>query len=267
MQRAEWQVPWAPGMAETYFYSSRDSTYAARPMLNVRCAIVGLAALSVWAAAARAADASLPAAHDSSNAVLAAEADAPFWCDARRWSFQAGVGFITGSTVDEVVTARSKLATGEGGGQIFLAQASYKLARLDPVLFGHPVKLDLELPLVLGVVNEHSDDPFMQYSGGFTLRWKTFPWNKRLYTNLETGVGLTYSAQVLQTERDRHPGRERSHLEFYWPIQIMLAHPRHREHQLVLFLHHHSGGTIFHTGGANTLGIAYRYVFEERSTR
>jgi hypothetical protein len=44
----------------------------------------------------------------------------------------------------------------------------------------------------------------------------------------------------------------------------MLAHPRYREHQLVLFLHHHSGGAIFHRGGANTLGIGYRFVPGER---
>jgi len=97
-----------------------------------------------------------------------------------------------------------------------------------------------------------------------TLRWKSFPWNHWVYTTIESGVGLTYSQHVLQIERSRHPGRDRSHLEFYWPIQLTLAHPRHRQHQLVLFLHHHSGGTIFHTGGANSLGAGYRYVFDER---
>jgi hypothetical protein len=122
----------------------------------------------------------------------------------------------------------------------------------------------VELPAVLGIVNEHGSDAFPQYSGGITLRLKKFPWNRWVYTNFETGVGLTYSAQVLRTERDKHSGEDRSPLEFYWPVQIMLAHPKHRQHQLVLFNHHHSGGWIFHTGGANTLGVGYRYVFDEQ---
>jgi hypothetical protein len=227
----------------------------------------GAAALLMCAGATVAvADQPAPAENfDRTNSVAALE-EKPAWCDIRRWSFQGGMGFITESTVDKVALAEARLARGRAAGELYLLQASYKLARLDPVLFGHPVKLDLELPLVLGVVNEHGSDAFMQYSGGVTLRWKSFPWNKYVYTSIESGVGLTYSAHVLETERERHPDRERSHVEFYWPIQLMLAHPNHREHQLVLFLHHHSGGTIFHTGGANTLGVGYRYVFDERST-
>jgi hypothetical protein len=188
----------------------------------------------------------------------------PSWRNLDRWSFQAGVGFITGSSVDEIATGQTELAHGKSGGEVYLVQVSYEAAQLDPTLFGHRVALDLELPLVLGVVDEVGSQPFMQYSGGITLRWKTFPWNRWLYTNLETGIGLTYSQHVLATARERHPDREWSHLEFYWPVQLMLAHPRHRDHQLVLFLHHHSGGWIFHEGGVNTLGLGYRYVPGER---
>ncbi len=184
----------------------------------------------------------------------------PPWRDLKRWSFQAGVGFITGSTIDEVATFQSELGKGDAHGQIYLMQVSYKAAELKPELFGRRFAVDVELPLVLGVVDEHGHKSFMQYSGGVTLRWKTLPWNRWLYTNFETGIGLTYSQHVLAAERERHPDRERSHLEIYWPVQLMVAHPRYREHQLVLFLHHHSGGGIFHTGGANTLGVAYRYV-------
>lgn len=181
-----------------------------------------------------------------------------------RWSFQVGVAYITGSTIDEIAGVNGEWANGPSAGQIYLLQASYKVTTVRPELFGRRFDIDVELPLVLGVVDEHGSDLFMQYSAGVTLRWKTFPWNRWLYTNLETGVGLTYSGHVLLTERERHPNRDRSHLEFYWPVQIMLAHPRHREHQLVLLLHHHSGGTIFHTGGANSLGIGYRFVPAER---
>src|SRR5687768_11422161 len=186
--------------------------------------------------------------------------DIPLWRDLNRWNFQAGVGWITGSTIDEIGSFQGKLAEGDAEGEIYLLQVAYNLARLEPVLFGHRLDLDLDLPLVLGVVDERGRSPFMQYNGGVVLRWKQFPWNNYLYTTMETGIGLTYSQHVLATERRQHPNRERSHLEFYWPIQMALAHPRHRDHQLVLFLHHHSGGLLFHRGGANTLGVGYRFA-------
>ena len=188
----------------------------------------------------------------------------PRWCSIDRWSFQFGVGFITGSTIDEISLLDTEIAEGDARGEIYLTQVSYKLANYNPERYAEHVDIDVEVPLVLGVVNERKGNPFMQYSMGLTLRWKRFPWNKYVYTNFETGGGFTYSGHVLETERVRHPDRERSHVEFYWPIQLMVAHPKYREHQLVLFLHHHSGGTVFHTGGANTLGLGYRFVPIER---
>jgi hypothetical protein len=197
----------------------------------------------------------------------ATEADpnhsALFW-DLDRWSFQGGVAWITQSTIDEIALLDSELADGDASGEIYLLQVSYKAAKLHPTIFDRRVDVDVELPLVIGVVNEDKGSSFLQPSIGLTFRWKSFPWNRWLYTNFETGGGLTYSGRVLEAERDRHPGRERSHLEFYWPMQLMLAHPKHRAHQFVLFLHHHSGGAIFHKGGANSLGIGYRFVPEER---
>jgi hypothetical protein len=188
----------------------------------------------------------------------------PLWRDFDRWSFQVGLGIISGSTIDEILVLDGERAEGDAEGEIHFLQVSYKVAAFKPVVFGQRVDVDLELPLVLAVVDERGRDPFMQYNVGLTLRWKSFPWNNWLYTNFETGCGLTYSSHVLEAERQRHPSRDRSHLEFYWPSQLMLAHPRYREHQLVLFLHHHSGGAIFHRGGANTLGIGYRFVPGER---
>jgi hypothetical protein len=191
--------------------------------------------------------------------------EVPAWRDLDRWSFQFGAAFITESTIDDIMIIEGTRAKREDEGEIYLLQASYKLAALQPQWGRFNPKIDLELPLVLGIVNESErDSPFMQYNVGFTVRWKSFPWNKYLYTNLETGCGLTYSQYVLATERVRHPDRERSHWEFYWPIQLMLAHPRYPQHQLVMLLHHHSGGTLFHKGGANSLGVGYRYVPGER---
>lgn len=181
-----------------------------------------------------------------------------------RWSFQLGVAHITGNTVDELLLFQHDSPEGDARGQIYLLGASYRLHEFDWSLFGQRVRPQLQLPAVLGIIDEEGRSPFFQYNLGLTLRWRDFPWNRHVYTNFETGVGLTYSEHVLAVERQRHPDRERSHLEFYWPIEFALALPSHRQHQLVLFLHHHSGGTVFHTGGANSLGIGYRWVPGER---
>jgi hypothetical protein len=62
-------------------------------------------------------------------------------------------------------------------------------------------------------------------------------------------------------DRERHPGQDRSHLKFDWPIQVTFALPRWPQHQLVLFVDHQSGGHIFDEGGVNSYGIGYRFEF------
>ena len=205
---------------------------------------------------------------DEKNASLhptSQENTLPEWNSFDRWSFQAGVAFITESTINDIIGGDGRRARGADEGEIYLLEASYKLAAFQPHLGKFRPKIDLQLPLVLGIVNEHErDDLWLQYNVGLTVRWKSFPWNEWLYTNLETGAGLTYSQRVIATERVRHPDRDRSHLEIYWPLQLLFALPNYRQHQLALFLHHHSGGGTFHTGGANNLGFGYRYVPGER---
>ena len=205
---------------------------------------------------------------DGKSAVLphdGNENELPSWNSLNRWSFQASVAFITESSVDDIILGDGARATGKDEGEIYLLEGSYKLAAFQPHWGKYRPKFDLQLPLVLGIVNEDNrDEVWLQYNAGLTVRWKSFPWNEWLYTNLETGAGLTYSQYVIATERVRHPDRDRSHLEIYWPVQLLFALPKYREHQLALFLHHHSGGGTFHKGGANSLGFGYRYVPGER---
>ncbi|MEX2381608.1 MAG: hypothetical protein WD490_04435 [Opitutales bacterium] len=104
----------------------------------------------------------------------------------------------------------------------------------------------------------------MDYNLGVIFRWRDFPWNEWVYTTLESGAGFSYTEKVLGIERQRHPDRNRNHLAFYWPIELSLAHPRYKQHRAVFFVHHRSGGRIFHQGGANSVGIAYRYAFGYR---
>lgn len=147
---------------------------------------------------------------------------------------------------------------------MYLFSASYNLFDFDLVLRDRLFRPQLEFPLVLGVVNEQGRSPFLDYNAGVTLRWKDFPFSRFVYINFESGIGLSYYEHVPAIERERHPDRDRSHLKFYWPIQLMLAHPKRKEHQFVVFIHHQSGGHVFDVGGSNLIGIGYRHVFRER---
>lgn len=181
-----------------------------------------------------------------------------------RWSFQVGTAAIMHNVIDDFVVGRFNRASGPAGGEVYLFQTSCTLRDLSWTVRERTFEPQLELPFVLGIVNENGRSPFYDIKIGLTLRWKDFPWNSHLYTNLESGVGLSYTEHVYRIERVRHPDRTRSHLKFYLPIQLTLAHPRHRQHQAVIFLHHHSGGRIIERGGTNAIGIGYRYVFRER---
>jgi hypothetical protein len=181
-----------------------------------------------------------------------------------RWTFQVGAAFITANTIDNFLTGNVRRARGPAEGEIYLFKASYTLRDLEWNIGDRTFRPQLELPFVFGVVDERARAPWFDYNLGLTLRWKDFPWDRFLYTNLESGAGLSYSQRVFHIEEARHPGRERSHLKFYWPIELAVAHPSLRQHQFVFLLHHQSGGQLFDVGGSNHLGVAYRHVFRER---
>ena len=183
---------------------------------------------------------------------------------ADRWSLSFGVARITSNTIDELIRGKFNRASGEPSGYFYLLGTSYTLGDLDLEWAGRGYRPQVDAVAVLGLVDESGRSSFLDYNLGVTVRWKDFPWNEFLYTNFETGVGLSYSERVVAIEEFRHPGRGRSHLKFYWPIELSLAHPKHRQHQLVLLLHHQSGGRTFDRGGSNHVGIGYRYVFRER---
>ncbi len=184
--------------------------------------------------------------------------------DQDRWTLQLGAAVITSNAIGDISLGKISRATGPAGGEMYLLGASYTLCDFDWVIRDRRFRPQLELPVVLGVVNERGRSPFLDYNAGITLRWKDFPFNRVVYTNFESGIGLSYTEHVLAIERERHMRRDRSHLKFYWPIQLMLAHPKLKQHQLMVFIHHQSGGHVFDIGGSNLIGIGYRHVFRER---
>ncbi|MCC5790321.1 MAG: acyloxyacyl hydrolase [Opitutales bacterium] len=184
--------------------------------------------------------------------------------EANRWTFSSGAAVITSSTIDELFLGSFHRTRGDAGGMLYLLGASYTLAEPEITIREQSFFPQLEVVAITGLANENNRSPFHEWHLGTTLRWKDFPWNEFVYTNFETGVGLSYLEKIYLAEKERHPGRSRSHLRFYWPIEISLAHPNHRQHQMRFFIHHNSGGRLLQKGGSNHVGIGYRYVFGER---
>lgn len=180
----------------------------------------------------------------------------------RLWAFEVGVAFITESTIDDLLLrGDSSLARGAARGEIYSLTASRKLGELKLEIGGcefHPV---VEMPLTLEIIDEDARSPFWDLNASVVIRWTEFPWNDYVRTTLASGVGLSYSDKIYQIDIDRHPGEDRSHLKFNWPIQLSLALPAYPDHQLLLYIAHQSGGHVFDAGGVNSVGFGYRYDF------
>ncbi len=180
----------------------------------------------------------------------------------RRWAFETGVAFITDRNIDQLKRGELNVSSGDAGGQIYHFTAAYLLHEFEWETDRSVFRPQVELPLTLGIVDENARSPFLDYNAAVAVRWVDFPWNEHLYTTFATGVGFSYSQKVLAMDRKRHPNDERSHTKFNWPIQLTLASPESRHHQIVLFLAHQSGGHFFDRGGVNSLGLGYRFGFE-----
>ena len=181
--------------------------------------------------------------------------------DQRAWAFEAGVAFITDDNVHEVFFGKYDIEGSAAGGEIYTFTASRRLGELHWEVGGREFRPQLEVPFTLEIVDENSRSPFLDYNASFMIRWVDFPWNRHVRTSFATGVGLSYSEKIYLMDIQRHPGEDRSHLKFNWPIQLTFAAPRYPDHQLNLFLSHQSGGHIFDEGGVNSIGIGYRFGF------
>jgi len=179
----------------------------------------------------------------------------------RNWGIFAGVALISQNTIDEELTGNVARADGDAGGELYSITLNWVAHRFALPLHEHVFTPQLEPYLTLTLVDEHSGSPFLDYNGGAGIRWVNFPWNRWITTTVFTGIGLSYSSRVYTVDRERHPGEERSHLKFDWPIQFTFAVPRWPQHQFVIFNDHQSGGHVFDVGGVNSFGIGYRFEF------
>jgi hypothetical protein len=181
----------------------------------------------------------------------------------RTWSYELGVAFITPNNIENFafVDGSVSRADGPAGGEIYTFTVSRRLGQVVWKIDGYTFTPQLELPFTMELVNENSGGPFLAFAASLNLRWVDFPWNDYVKTSFAMGVGLNYSGQIYQMDEVRHPGNDRSHLKFNWPIQATFALPDYPDEQLMIFIIHHSGGRIFDHGGVNALGVGYRHDF------
>lgn len=85
---------------------------------------------------------------------------------------------------------------------------------------------------------ENSGDGYYNINFAGTLKWTDFSWNKYLYTTQATSLGLAYFERINSYDRENHVNEERSQWKFYWPIQLTLALPKFKRHQVVLYNDH-----------------------------
>lgn len=168
---------------------------------------------------------------------------------------------MTSNSITDLIAGEVNIADGPAGAELYQITAARRLGELEWTLGDHVFRPQLELPLTLQIVDENGRSPFFNIKASFTVRWVDFPWNDIVNTEFSMGLGLSYSEEIYLMDIQRHPGRDRSHVKFNWPIQMTFAHPDHPEHKLMLFLAHQSGGHIFDRGGINSLGIGYRKDF------
>ena len=181
--------------------------------------------------------------------------------DRRDWAFEIGVAYITSNNIEDFLEGNYNISSSAAGGEIYVLTASRRLGELEWNIGGHTFRPQLELPFTLEIVDENSRSPFPDYNVSFNVRWVDFPWNDYLHTTISMGLGLSYSEKIYLMDIQRHPDRNRSRLQFNWPISLTFAHPRHPEHQAMFFLLHQSGGRVFDRGGVNSVGIGYRLDF------
>ncbi len=113
-----------------------------------------------------------------------------------------------------------------------------------------------------------------QYSGrqnhrevntAFSLRWRTFPWDRYVDTSLAYGLGLSRAFERPPIEEE--PDRRAVRTLLSMPTELTFAPPREKRSpwEVMLRIHHRSGafGVFRDAGGSNFVSLGVRYRFHE----
>jgi hypothetical protein len=97
----------------------------------------------------------------------------------------------------------------------------------------------------------------------FSLRWKTFPWDRYVKTSLAYGLGISYAFERPPIEEE--PERRASRTLIFMPAELTFAPPKEKKSpwEVMVRIHHRSGafGFFKDAGGSNfvTAGLRYRF--------
>jgi hypothetical protein len=180
----------------------------------------------------------------------------------RKWSFEFGVAVISDNTPADYTEPKLNKLHGPGGGETYNFTVARRIHQFEWSIGSVTLRPQLEVPARLTLVDENTGRLIPDLNLGLVLRWRDFPWNRLLRTTLAAGPGLSYSFQVWTADFQRHEeDEERSRLKFWLPIEFTVALPWYPRHQLVAFIDHQSGGTLFDRGGVDAWGLGYRFEF------
>ncbi len=181
--------------------------------------------------------------------------------ESNRWSIGGGVAVISNNHPGGILQGEFEVTKGDSAGEIYNINVSYVLKELNFSVKKHTFAPRLEVFSSLGLVDEKSTDLFYNVNAALAVRWIDFPWSRYLHTTIMTGGGLNYSQKIFRLDIAKRPNDDRSHLKFLWPLEVTFAIPKFKNHSLVFFNHHISGGHVMDAGGIDSFGVGYRYKF------
>lgn len=121
-----------------------------------------------------------------------------------------------------------------------------------------PLDLEIEAGIAQRFADDHQTELYLIPMG----RWKRFPWNDCLYTNLRLGViGASYVSGISAWEMHRGSGGSR-YLNLVVP-EITFAASAHAPYEIFLRIHHRSGafGAVNGVyGGSSYFAVGVRFV-------
>lgn len=102
----------------------------------------------------------------------------------------------------------------------------------------------LDVEAEVGFGQRFGDMHEAEFWGAVFVRYSYFPWNNWLYTTIAASTGLNYATGISPYEKlvagPKQPGG--SNLMHYFAPEVTFALPDHKDRQLVIRMHHRSGG-------------------------
>lgn len=125
-------------------------------------------------------------------------------------------------------------------------------------------RLPLDIEVEGGIAKRFGEDHQIEVDLAPVVRWKQFPWNEYLYTNLRVGlVGASYVNSISSWEQENSDnGRGSRFLNFLVP-ELTFASAADASWESLIRIHHRSGiyGMINGVqGGSNYISVGIRFV-------